>query len=119
MPSLDNIAKLPPKPTFGARQAYKANDPPMTIAKKARMKRPRFGSVAKACTDVRTPERTRNVPRRLNENAMMASKTVHTLNPPRLSVTANECTNAVPANHGINEAFSTGSQNHQPPHPSS
>ncbi len=38
---------------------------------------------------------------------------------PRFSVTAGECSSAVPTSHGINEAFSTGSQNHQPPQPSS
>ena len=30
-----------------------------------------------------------------------------------------EWISAVPASHGMSEAFSTGSQNHQPPHPSS
>jgi len=30
-----------------------------------------------------------------------------------------ECNKAVAANHGIKEAFSTGSQNHQPPQPNS
>ena len=83
------------------------------------MKTPRFGSVANACTDVSTPERTRKVPSRLRLNAMIASRTVQILNPPRFSVTASECISAVPTSHGMNEAFSTGSQNHQPPQPSS
>ena len=30
-----------------------------------------------------------------------------------------QCSKAVATNHGINEAFSTGSQNHQPPQPNS
>jgi len=34
---------------------------------------PRAGSVAKACTDVRTPERTRKVPSSDNANAMIAN----------------------------------------------
>jgi hypothetical protein len=38
---------------------------------------------------------------------------------PRFSVTASECISAVPTSQGMNEAFSTGSQNHQPPQPSS
>ena len=38
--------------------------------------------------------------------------------PPRFSVTASECISAVPTSQGMNEAFSTGSQNHQPPQPS-
>ncbi len=80
---------------------------------------PRLGSVANACTEVSTPERTRNVPSRLSENAKIARSTVQFLKVPRFSVTASECSSAVPISHGMNEAFSTGSQNHQPPQPSS
>ena len=83
------------------------------------MKRPRRGSVAKACTDDSTPERTRKVPSSDSENAMIASNTVHALKAPRFSVTASEWISAVPTSQGMNEAFSTGSQNHQPPQPSS
>jgi hypothetical protein len=83
------------------------------------MNRPRAGSVAKAWTEVSTPERTRKVPSRLSEKASRASSTVQRLKAPRFSVTASECTSAVPASQGMKEAFSTGSQNHQPPHPSS
>ncbi len=67
----------------------------------------------------KTPDLTKNVPNKLNENAAIASKTVHDLNTLRFSVTAKLCIKAVPTNQGINEAFSTGSQNHQPPQPSS
>ena len=83
------------------------------------MKIPRLGSVAKACTEVSTPERTRKVPSRLKAKARIASSTVHALNAPRFSVTASEWMSAVPTSHGMKDAFSTGSQNHQPPHPSS
>jgi hypothetical protein len=83
------------------------------------MNTPRVGSVANACTEVSTPERTRKVPSKDSEKVMIASSTVHTLKPPRFSVTASECISAVPTSHGRNEAFSTGSQNHQPPQPSS
>ncbi|MCY1183486.1 hypothetical protein D9M71_468170 [compost metagenome] len=83
------------------------------------MNTPRSGSEAKACTEVSTPERTRKVPSRLREKAAMASNTVQLLNTPRFSVTAREWISAVPTSHGMNEAFSTGSQNHQPPQPSS
>jgi len=117
--SRETRSNPPPNPTRGARQAYSKSDPPMTIARKTRINNPRFGSVAKAWTEVKTPERTRNVPSKLKENAIIANKTVQTLNPPRLSVTASEWINAVPANQGMKEAFSTGSQNHQPPQPSS
>ncbi len=80
---------------------------------------PRVGSVAKACTEVSTPERTRKVPISDSENAMMASRMVQTLSAPRFSITTAECNSAVPASHGISDAFSTGSQNQKPPQPSS
>src|SRR5262249_46661777 len=111
--------KRPPPPTFGARSANSSSDPPITSVKKPRMKMPRFGSVANACTDVSTPERTRNVPSSDSENAQIASSTVHDLKVLRFSVTASEWMSAVPTSHGMNDAFSTGSQNHQPPQPSS
>ena len=82
------------------------------------MNTPRRGSEAKACTEVRTPERTRNVPSRLSENARIASSTVQVFSASRFSTTIAECSSAVPTSHGMNEAFSTGSQNHQPPQPS-
>ena len=80
---------------------------------------PRRGSVAKACTEVSTPERTRKVPSSDSAKARIASSTVQALKPPRFSVTASEWISAVPTSHGMKEAFSTGSQNHQPPQPSS
>ena len=75
------------------------------------MKMPRVGSVAKACTDVSTPERTRKVPISESEKARIASRMVQTFSAPRFSITTAECSSAVPASHGISEAFSTGSQN--------
>ena len=83
------------------------------------MKTPRAGSTAKEWTEVRTPERTRKVPRSDSEKARIASRIVQTLSASRFSITTVEWTSAVPASHGISEAFSTGSQNHQPPQPSS
>ena len=80
---------------------------------------PRVGSVAKAWTDVSTPERTRKVPISDSEKARIASRMVQTLSAPRFSITTAECSSAVPASHGISEAFSTGSQNQKPPQPSS
>ncbi len=76
--------------TTGARMANSVSEPPTTISRKIRMNTPRSGSVANACTDVSTPERTRKVPSRLSENAAIASNTVQLLNTPRFSVTANE-----------------------------
>ena len=83
------------------------------------MKMPRVGSVAKACTEVSTPERTRKVPISDSENARIASRMVQILSAPRFSITSAECSSAVPTSHGISEAFSTGSQNQKPPQPSS
>ena len=119
MDSRDTGSKLPPSPTLGARQANSANEPPITMPRKARMKTPRAGSVANACTELNTPERTMNVPSRDRENVSIASNAVHILKPPRFSVTASEWMRAVPTSQGMKEAFSTGSQNHQPPQPSS
>ena len=82
--------KLPPSPTVGARHAKSRKDSPMTMMRKARMKRPRSGSVAKACTEVSTPERTRKVPRSESENVRIASSTVQMRKQPRFSVTASE-----------------------------
>ena len=54
------------------------------------MNTPRRGSVANACTDVSTPERTRKVPTSDSEKAEIASSTVQFLKAPRFSVTASE-----------------------------
>ena len=85
----------------------------------ARIITPRAGSLAKECTDVSTPERTMKVPSNDSEKAIMASRMVQTLSAPRFSITTAECSSAVVASQGISEAFSTGSQNHQPPQPNS
>ena len=103
----------------GPRSANNSSEPPITMAKKPRMKTPRSGSLAKACTEVRIPERTKKVPSKLSENAKIASNNVQLRKTPRFSVAAILCISAVPTNQGINDAFSTGSQNHQPPQPSS
>ena len=83
------------------------------------MNNPRDGSAAKLCTLVNTPERTRNAPSSDSENVAMASSSVQLRKLPRFSVTACEWISAAPASHGMKLAFSTGSQNHQPPQPSS
>ena len=64
------------------------------------------------------PDRTRKVPISDSENARIASRMVQTLSALRFSITTAECNSAVAAIQGISEAFSTGSQNHQPPQPS-
>ena len=82
------------------------------------MKTPRCGSLAKAWTEVSTPERTRKVPSSDSEKARMARKIVQIFSASRFSITAAQCNSAVPASQGISEAFSTGSQNQKPPQPS-
>ena len=83
------------------------------------MKVPRLGSMAKAWTEVRIPERTRKVPTIDMEKASTASMIVQVRNDPRAASTLTEWSSAVAASQGISDAFSTGSQNHQPPQPSS
>src|SRR3546814_13037528 len=85
------------------------------MASRSRMNTPRSGSTAKACTEVMMPERTRKVPTRLRPKVRMASRTVQLFSASRFSTTRAECSSAVPDSQGIREAFSTGSQNHQPP----
>ena len=91
----------------------------MKMTRIARMNMPRIGSEAKACTEVSTPERTRKVPISDSEKVRIASRMVQIFSASRFSITTAECSSAVPTSHGMNEAFSTGSQNHQPPQPSS
>ena len=80
---------------------------------------PRVGSTAKACTDVRTPERTRKAPSIEKVKPASARNTVQAGIAPRFSVTTAECSSAAATSQGMKLAFSTGSQNHQPPQPSS
>ena len=54
------------------------------------MNSPRAGSLAKAWTEVSTPERTRKVPSSDKEKLNTASSTVQALNTPRFSVAASE-----------------------------
>ena len=76
--------KRPPSPTFGARQAKRASEEPMTVDQEDQDEdAARRGSVAKACTEVSTPERTRKVPSKDSENAESAKRTVQFLKLPR------------------------------------
>ena len=92
--SRNDSREIGAKPAFDvnsdARHAYSTSAPPMQITRNARMNRPRAGSLANACTDSTTPERTRNVPSSDSENAAIASSSVQLLNSPRFSVTASE-----------------------------
>jgi hypothetical protein len=69
------------------------------------------------CTESRTPERVRNVPRMVSEKVASSSDRFQTRSIPRRSWTITEWMNAVPVSHGRNDAFSTGSHAQKPPHP--
>src|SRR6266498_3558168 len=72
---------------------------------------------ANACTDERTPERVRNVPKMTRSYVSMINSIFQCLNKPRFSWIITECKNAVPVNQGIKAAISTGSQPQKPPQP--
>src|SRR5688572_32550818 len=117
--SRDTSLNPPSDSRLDARSAYNRSAPPQKTPSSARMNIPRAGSDANACTETSTGERVRNVPSKLSENPEIASSTVQLLNIPRRSATASECSNAVAISQGMNDEFSTGSQNHHPPQPSS
>ncbi len=91
-----------------ARQPIRPTEPSTTMAKNVRIAGPIWLSV-NACTESRTPERVRNVPRIVSENVAQSSERFQTRNMPRRSCTITECRYAVPVSHGRNDAFSTGS----------
>src|SRR5262249_7188104 len=113
------MSNAAPPCRVGARQANSASAPPMAPAISTMMKKPRVGSLAKACTEDNTPERTRKVPIKLNENPPIASNKVQVRKAPLRSVASALCSSAVATSQGISDAFSTGSQNQKPPQPSS
>ena len=83
------------------------------------MNSPRSGSLAKAWTEVITPERTMKVPISEKPKARIASRIVQLFSASRFSTTIAECSRAAAKSQGMKEAFSTGSQNQKPPQPSS
>src|ERR1700738_2310108 len=72
---------------------------------------------AKACTELTTPLRVRNVPKIESMNVEKISHMFHVFNMPRFSCIITECRNAVPVSQGMSEAFSTGSHPQYPPQP--
>ena len=91
----------------------------MKTTKIIRINIPRSGSLAKACTEVMMPDRTINVPISEKPKAKIAKRIVQLFSASRFSTTIAECNRAAAINHGMKEAFSTGSQNQNPPQPSS
>src|SRR6516164_6534996 len=64
---------------------------------------------AKACTELTTPERVKNVPKIASRNVVKISHMFHIFIMPRFSCIITEWRNAVIVSHGSREAFSTGS----------
>src|SRR5580692_2172971 len=77
-----------------------------------------IGDCAKACTELTTPERVRNVPKMQRKNVAEISTMFQTFIMPFFSCIITECRNAVAVIQGSSEAFSTGSQAQYPPQPS-
>src|SRR5688572_779254 len=75
-PSRDIGWNTPPDVSEDARKAKSASEPPMKTMRIIKIKTPRVGSVAKAWTEVSTPDRTRNVPSSDSENVRIARRTV-------------------------------------------
>ena len=98
---------------------YKVKEEPIINVKNNRIYKPLSGSFAKAWTETKIPDLTRNVPSKLNENVNIDRRILQLMKIPLFSETIKECNNAVMASQGIKDAFSTGSQNHQPPQPNS
>ena len=73
-----------------ARKANKSNDPPIKIVKMIRMNTPRSGSFANACTEVKTPDRTINVPISEKPKARIANKIVQVFKASLFSTTIAE-----------------------------
>ena len=101
------------------RHANNAKAAQVSRLAQSRMTSPLKGSLAKLCTDTNTPERTRKVPSRLALKASNTSSTAQANSLCRTRYERRACSAAVASNHGMSEAFSTGSQNQKPPQPSS
>ena len=83
------------------------------------MNRPRRGSVAKACTDAQHAGAHEEGAQQRQREGHDRQQHGPVLEAAALLGDASEWISAVPTSQGMKEAFSTGSQNHQPPQPSS
>ena len=106
-------------PNLSAFKAKIPNGINIDKTKINKMMSPLFGSDANECTDVIIPDLTIKVPNKENEKPKIHNNNVQDLSSFLVSKTIIECNNAVAISHGINAAFSTGSQNHHPPQPNS
>ena len=83
------------------------------------MYNPLEGSLANVCTEFKIPDLTKKVPATLRMKVSKQRMITHSYKVFLFSKTITECINAVIANQGSKEAFSTGSQNQKPPQPNS
>ena len=90
------------------RHARRPRPVSSTSARKLKKKAP-IAPCVKACTDAITPERVRNVPKRVRPKVRITRERFQSLSIRRRSWIITECRNAVAVSHGMNAAFSTGS----------
>ena len=95
------------------------NDRKIKINKKIKINNPLSGSLAKVWTEFKIPDLTKKVPVILKVNVEIDNINVHNFNICLFSKTIIVCKSAVKQSHGISDTFSTGSQNQNPPQPSS
>src|SRR6202035_3235464 len=77
-----------------------------------------MGDCAKACTELTTPDRVRNVPKMHRKKVPEIKTMFQTFIMPFFSCIITEWRNAVAVIQGSSDAFSTGSQAQYPPQPS-
>ncbi len=106
----------PCAPSASQRHARRPSAVSRTSARKPRKKAPIVPWV-NAWTEAITPERVRNVPKRVSPNVRITSARFQSFSIRRRSWTITECRNAVAVSHGMKAAFSTGSQAQYPPQP--
>ena len=87
--------------------------------KNIKINSPLVGSFANVWTEFKIPDLTKKVPVILKANVEIDNIIVHNFNSCLFSKTIIVCKSAVKQSHGIRDTFSTGSQNQNPPQPSS
>ena len=98
------------------RQKNTAKGTITPTARNSRNTQPRVDA-PKECTDGTGPPRFINIPYKARAKATFIRTIFHIRNIPRRFCTITEWTKAVRASQGIKAAFSTGSQNQNPPQP--
>ena len=94
-------------------------DKNISVNKNIKIYNPLSGSLANVCTEFNIPDLTKKVPHILKVKVVIDSMTTQEVKTNLFSKTKIQCKSVVNANQGIRETFSTGSQNQNPPQPSS